>query len=190
MAITLAQYKTAATLIGCELPVIQTVAGVESNGSGFLSDGRIKILFEPHIFWQQLKIHKVNFNNILKANADILYQHQGEKPYGTFNEQYTKLARAKKIHAEAALESCSWGKYQPLGKYHKECGFDTVTDMVKRYGINEYEHLIGFTRMIKFRKLDKVLQVKDWETFKLRYNGRGKNDYVARLKAMYAKLSK
>jgi hypothetical protein len=46
--------KVCAQEFGLEAILIKTVYTVESNGSGFLKDGRAKILFEGHIFWKQL----------------------------------------------------------------------------------------------------------------------------------------
>lgn len=189
------QYKIAASLLNCEIPAIQAIAGVESAGSGFLSDGRIKILFEPHVFWQQLKLAKIDFVSFAKKNPDIIYQHQGEKPYGTFAEQYDRLSRARNLNLECANKSCSWGKFQPLGLYHLECGFDSVAAMITRYTMNEYEHLMGFVRMIKYRKLDVALRNKDWTTFAKAYNGAGykgkpgiQDDYDYKIMMLYKKL--
>ena len=40
-----------------EEAVVRAVLQVESDGKGFLKDGRPKILFEGHIFWQELEKH-------------------------------------------------------------------------------------------------------------------------------------
>lgn len=40
----------AAKRLGVDVPTVRAVAEVESNGVGFLPDGRPKILFERHIF--------------------------------------------------------------------------------------------------------------------------------------------
>lgn len=43
-------YINASKELGCEVAAIKAVAEVESAGSGFLSDGQPKILFERHYF--------------------------------------------------------------------------------------------------------------------------------------------
>lgn len=196
MALLDFDYKIAASLINCEQNVIKAVAAIESNGGGFLTDLRIKILFEPHIFYLQLRVLKIDSTKFQKANPDICYPVQGTYPYGTFAEQYSRLQRASSLSPEAAKMSCSWGKFQPLGMYFKECGFDNIDYMIKRYSVSEYEHLLGFVRMIKFRKLDKALQQKDWTTFARLYNGAGyknkpgrKDDYDYRLEQLYNRLN-
>lgn len=52
--ITESQYVKCAELLNVEPAVIKAVAEVESNGEGFFN-GKPKILFEPHIFWKQLR---------------------------------------------------------------------------------------------------------------------------------------
>lgn len=189
------QYQIAASLLKCEIPVIKAVAGVESNGSGFLSDGRIKILFEPHIFYRELKKENISFSAFAIKHPKIAYLKQGTYPYGTYADQYERLKIARSLDWEIASKSCSWGKFQPLGLYHKECGFDTISEMIKRFEMNEYEHLMGFVRMIKFRKLDIYLQKRDWTEFAKAYNGSGykgklgiSDDYDFKIRTLYKKL--
>src|ERR671917_272606 len=55
------------------LPFDSTVYTVESNGSGFLKDGRPRILFEGHIFWKQLTDKGIPPGPYVKGNEDILY---------------------------------------------------------------------------------------------------------------------
>jgi hypothetical protein len=43
-------FQEAATLLNCDVPAIKAVAEVESAGDGFLSDGRVKNLFEGDKF--------------------------------------------------------------------------------------------------------------------------------------------
>jgi hypothetical protein len=44
--------QEAAQLFNCDVPAIKAVAEVESSGDGFLSDGRVKILFEGLKFFK------------------------------------------------------------------------------------------------------------------------------------------
>jgi hypothetical protein len=45
---TEADFEQAAALLKCDVAAIKAVAEVESSSNGFLSDGRVKILFEGH----------------------------------------------------------------------------------------------------------------------------------------------
>lgn len=99
-------FITAATKIGCSITVIKAVDKVESRGSGFLSNGDVKILFEPHIFWKYLKKA-----NIIPVQSDICYPTQGMQAYGSESMQHPKLQRAVKINRDVALMSASWGRF-------------------------------------------------------------------------------
>jgi len=71
--ITESQYVKCADLLNVEPAVIKAVAEVESNGEGFLKDGKPKILFEPHIFWKQLRMRNIRPESHTNGNNDILY---------------------------------------------------------------------------------------------------------------------
>lgn len=196
--ITLSQYKAAASVLNCEVAVIQAVAEVETLGAAFLPDGRIKILYEPHLFYRELsKIGLLNKTlkdpEFKKKGYDkILYKQQGTLKYGTYAAQWNKLTLASQIDPVAAYKSTSWGRFQAVGAYHKECGFDHISDMVIAYGRSEYEHLLGFVKMIKFRKLDVALRKKDWATFSAAYNGKNYKamKYDTKMAAAYKKFAK
>ena len=47
--------ESAAALLGVEVAAVMAVSRVEAQGRGFLSDGRVKILFERHIFYRELQ---------------------------------------------------------------------------------------------------------------------------------------
>ncbi|MCC6559800.1 MAG: DUF3380 domain-containing protein, partial [Xanthomonadales bacterium] len=48
--ITPEQWQSLSERLEVSVPTLKAVAEVESAGSGFLSDGRPKILFEGHVF--------------------------------------------------------------------------------------------------------------------------------------------
>ena len=56
-----------------ELAAIKAVNEIESTGKGFLLSGKPKILFEGHVFWDQLKKRNTNPVVFSKDNSDILY---------------------------------------------------------------------------------------------------------------------
>jgi hypothetical protein len=187
--ITEQQYGTAAATIRCEVPAIKAVDAVESNGGGMI-DGKPVILFEPHIFWKELRERGIDPNKHTKGNSDILYPVWGTVPYPRGQAaQWARLDRAVKIHREAALESCSWGRYQICGFNHKLVGCPTVQDFVNRMYKGDAEHLMMFVQYVKAVKLDDELQNKDWAGFARGYNGPAytKNKYDVKLKAAYLK---
>lgn len=183
------QYKTSALTLCVDVPAIKAVAEVESGGSGFLSDGKPVILFEPHVFWKQLRAQGIDPNTVQKGNEDILYPIWGSKPYGGSSKQHERLDRATKINRTAALQSASWGKFQIMGYHWKTCGCSSLQDFINKMYQSEDMHLHLFTNYIKNSFLDDELRVHDWKGFARSYNGAlyWKNNYDSKLKAAYQK---
>src|SRR5687768_5069995 len=101
------QFEKSAFSPGVEPAVIKAVAEVESNDEGFLLNGQLKILFEPHIFWKQLRLKGIKPELHLQGNEDILYPTWKPGKYGPVSKQHDRLNRAAKIDREAALLSAS-----------------------------------------------------------------------------------
>jgi hypothetical protein len=184
------QYKKAAEIIGCEVAVIKAVDEVESKGSGFLPDGQVKILFEPHIFWKRLQAQGIDPTKHQKGNEDILYPKWVPGKYGSVSSQWNRMDRAIKINRVAALESASYGRYQVLGCNYTYCGFKSAQELLNYLHINEGNHLDVFVRFIKSMKLDDDLRNKQWESFSKGYNGSGYklNKYDEKLIKAYNKF--
>ncbi len=187
--ITESQFAKSAELLGVESAVIKAVAEVESNGEGFLQDGKPKILFEPHIFWKQLRRKGIIPENYIKGNEDILYPTWQSWKYGPVSKQHDRLNRAIKINREAALSSASWGKFQIMGFNCNKCDCSSVEEFITHMGINEDEHLKAFICYIKSTFLDDELRARDWKGFARAYNGKfyWKNNYDKKLEAAYLK---
>lgn len=180
-------YQKAAEVIGCDIAVIMAVAHVESNGAGFDEKGRVKILFEPHKFWAQLQKQKINPNDYVKGNEDILYPKWNKNGYGKLSIQYDKLNRAIKINETAALMSCSWGMFQIMGSNYDLAGYFSVQSMVQAFSLGEGEQLIAFSHFIVSSRMDDELREKDFEGFARQYNGPlyKTNDYDGKLLLAY-----
>lgn len=175
-------FKAAAIKIGCEVAAIKAVDKVESKGSGFLPTGEIKILFEPHIFWKELRKRKIT-----PVLSDICYPVWGSKPYGKESQQHARLQKAVLIHREAALMSASWGRFQIMGFNYKLCGCKTLQEFINRMNESEEAQLILFTNYIINSYLDDELIELDWNGFASGYNGPLylKNNYHGKLKNAY-----
>lgn len=183
------QFKDSASDLNVAVAAIKAVAEVESRGEGILPDGKPKILFEPHIFWKQLRARNINPLMFMDVNPDILYSKWKPGAYGPVSKQHDRLERAAKINRDAALESASWGRFQIMGFNWKACGCKSLKDFVDAMSRNEDEHLRLFTAYIKNRFLDDELRNLDWAAFALSYNGPlyRKNNYHIKLKAAYEK---
>jgi len=91
--------KKVAKVNNLEPAAIKAVVSVESGGNGFISDGKPKILFEGHIFWNQLIKVGIDPQKLLNNNSDykdIIYQKWTKIYYS--EDQYMRLEKAKKIN--------------------------------------------------------------------------------------------
>ncbi|MHA4844400.1 N-acetylmuramidase family protein [Flavitalea antarctica] len=194
-------YIEAAEILNCEPLVIETVAAVESGGSGFLPTGEVKILFEPHIFWKELEKAGKNPAEILAAKPDlkkVLYKKWMTFPYGKNSEQWPRLMKAAEVDIKIAHLSASYGKFQIMGFNHKAAGYNHIFEFTQAHEQGEAFHLKAFSNLLLSWGLDKALQKRDWTTFAKKYNGAGyhqntatkTDDYDFKLNAMYWKLKR
>ncbi|PWR39208.1 hypothetical protein DK320_15240, partial [Listeria monocytogenes] len=75
---------------------------MESAGSGYDKQGRVLILFEPHVFWRCLPKDKRE-----RAHAMRLAYPKWRRDYPA--DSYPRLLKAMEIDEEAALKACSYG---------------------------------------------------------------------------------
>lgn len=185
-----------ATQLGIEPCALHAVIEVEANGDGFLSDGRPKILFEPHVFWRELVKRHYNPEGLLKREdvrkahgdiSDILYKKQGTRPYGSYSAQWGYLKRARAINEDAALCSASWGAFQIMGNNYEVCGFDTIQEFVSVMSDGYAGQLEALGSFLRANNLIRPLKAHDWTVFARGYNGPGyaKNKYDTQLRQAY-----
>jgi len=178
------------------------VTAVESGKSGFLPDGRPKILFEGHKFWKNLKdfqvAGKIDFGPEKYAAdyPEILYPSWTKKFYVGGVGEYTRLDKAILIHRDSALMSAKWGKFQIMGENFKVAGFDSVENFVEAHKKSEKEHLEAFIQFISNTKRDgksllEYLNEKNWQKFARGINGPAyaENKYDLKLEEKYAEFS-
>ena len=173
-------FNKSAKKIGCKISVIKAVDKVESKGSGYLPNGEVKILFEPHVFWKYLKKA-----GITPKQSDICYPIWGTLPYGKESEQHAKLQKAVKVNRDVALMSASWGRFQIMGFNYEECGCKTIQEFINKMMESEESQLELFVAYIINSNLDDELIAKDFAAFARQYNGPlyYKNKYEEKLKA-------
>ena len=190
--------------IELSLPVVKAIVTVESAGRGHLKDGRAKILFEGHKFWQWLEKEKMNPSLSVKGNEDILYQKWTKVHYKGGAKEYDRLEKAQKLNPKAAVYSASWGLFQILGEnlthFIKGRGYEDHEEFVAKQHESEYYHFLDFLEFIKTKKvrgkalIDFVSEQNkgkyDWESFAFGYNGSGYkvNKYDIKMKAAYEKF--
>ena len=166
MALTYQDYRTAATALGCEVPVIQAVDAVESNGDGFLPTGEPKILFEAHIF------DRLTDGRYRRSHPHLSSAKWNRRLYGRAGlYQHERLQEAVTLDRDAALQSASYGRFQIMGFNWKVCGYQSLQAFINAMYRSEADHLQAFVGYVKARGLADELQRKDWSGFASAYNG-------------------
>lgn len=183
-------YAEAARTLDVEVAALKAVEEVETGGrGGFIQIGYPTILFEGHIFWNQLKERGLNPEDYVAGNEDILYPNWTKKFYKQGMAEYDRLNRAKNINETAALCSASWGMWQIMGFNYAVCGCNTVFDFCTEMQLNEGTQLNLFTVFLRTNGWDKYLRDKNWSEFARHYNGPSykDNQYDAKLSQAYKK---
>ncbi len=164
-AYTVDDVESAAREVGCEVAAFRAVVQVETGGRGFDGKGRVKALFEPHIFYRVLSGEKRRS----AVASGLAYAKWGTRPYPA--DSYPRILAACRIDEERALQAASWGLSQILGLNHRAAGFSSASEMVEAFCVDEGVHLASMARFIVAKKLDGALKRKDWAAFAYGYNG-------------------
>ena len=187
-----ADIQAAAELLQVDAATIKAVVQVESAGSGYLKDGRVKILFERHIFYRELvKRHGKAIAERWRAEAQHVCSPQPGGYKGGTGE-YPRLARAMSIDAEAGMSAASWGLFQIMGFNHAAAGFADIHGFVDNMEHSEGKQLLAFAAFVRAHKtMHAALQKREWAKFAAAYNGPAyqRNNYDSKLANAYARYA-
>lgn len=186
--LTMADIERAAKALGVLPAVILAVNEVESRGTGFLSDGRIVILYERHIMYRQLTAQGLDANSYALNFPNLVNTKRGGYIGGS--AEHARLRTAKQIDESAALEACSFGLFQIMGFHWQALGYKTAQEFVAFMQKNEGNQLTVFVQFILAdATLHKALKAKKWAEFARIYNGPAyqQNFYDAKLAQAYAR---
>lgn len=184
-------FDLVANLLDCEAAALKAVQQVETGGrGGFFAPGKPAILFEGHIFWNQLKKRGIDPAAQMRGNEDVLYPRWEKGHYKGGMGEYDRLEQARKIHREAADSSASWGMFQIMGFNYAACDEPDVNTFVSHMADSERMQLVLSARFIRKAGMLPFLQGKDWAEFAKRYNGPAyaQNEYDKKLASAYLKL--
>lgn len=192
LSIRLKESDFARAALNLDIPIatIKAVQEIETGGKGgFFSKNKPAILFEGHVFWNQLKKRGKKPEDFVKGNENILYPKWTKEYYKGGEKEYNRLEQAMKIDQEAAIASASWGMFQIMGFNYISCGFTNILDFYKSMKESEGKQLDIFVSFIKANKLDGYLRKLDWAGFASKYNGPGykENKYDEKLEKAYKK---
>ncbi|WP_426476710.1 N-acetylmuramidase domain-containing protein [Chryseobacterium sp. CBSDS_008] len=201
-AVTDKHFESLAKDIGVEAKVFKAVAIVESGGrKSFLNvngEQKAKILYERHYMYRFLKKIKTQeeLNNLKKNTPDLVHNIGTYKDknasYGSEKEQFEKLKKAKEIDSDSAIKSCSWGKFQVMGKYYNYL-YTSPIEMEKAMNMCEVQHFAYFKVYLKDvtgASMIKAMKEKNWDKIAELYNGPDYeiNKYHTKMKNQYEKL--
>lgn len=167
------------------------VKEVESNGGGFLPNGKPKILFEGHIFYRLLaqSVNTASLNQLCKQYPNIVYPTWNRSKYFGGDREYIRLANALSINHAAALKSASWGMFQVMGMNYAQCGCKDIDEFVGKMKSSEEDQLMLTIRFLKNNHLCSALNTHNWASFARSYNGPSyaANKYDIKLAQAYLK---
>ena len=175
--ISQAGFENAAADLGVDVPAVKAVADVESAGSGFLPSGKVKILFEGHVFSKKTGgIYNASHPTISYKKWTRRFYIGGEGEYSRFTEAFT-------LNPIGAMLSASWGKFQIMGYNYGYCGFGSVGEFVDALKSGEDAQLKAFIDYCRHVGLDDDLRAHNWDGFAEGYNGPlyQKNRYAQKL---------
>lgn len=200
--ITELQFLNAAKIIGCSISCIKAVYEIEAAGRGYLSDGRVKILFEGHRFWKQLikaGISKTKLQEVAAIHQNVVYEIWDSRQYKGGLKEWERMSEAIEVckllnvNPVLALKSASYGSFQIMGENAELCGYPDAQAMLAAYNNKgEAEQLDSFCRFIQATGLDDELRNKNWPGFAKGYNGTAYklNRYDTKLAAAEMRFSK
>lgn len=187
--LTQSSMQKAADELGVSVAAMAAVAAVESNGSGFGSDNKSKILFERHIMYRQLRKRSFDPDKYQGLYPNVVNSKPGGYVGGS--SEYKRLALAASIDSASAYNSASIGKFQIMGFHWAYLDFDSVYSMWN-HSATAAGQLDLFVRFIKADpRLHKALIDLDWPTFARIYNGPNysKYKYDEKLAFNYSQIS-
>lgn len=189
MAISDDDVRAAADLIKVDPATIRAVMEVEAAGKPFGPDWRPTILFEPHIFYQEVPAPK----RVAAVNAGVAYAKWRTRPYPAHQAaRWQQFDTAAGFDRPAAIRSTSFGLGQIMGFNFKRAGFATEDAFFQAMRDSEKAQLLAMVRLIRSMRLDDELQNRDWAAFAHGYNGDNYavNRYDQKLAAAFRKWSK
>lgn len=187
-SLTETDLTAAARRLGIELAAMKAVRDVESNGKGFLADGRPVILFERHIMYRQLGARGINPKPWQVHRPELVNRQPGGYKGGA--AEYTRFNAARGINTDAAVESCSWGLFQILGMHWRALGYASPAAWQVAMGQSAPAQLDAFVRfLLKNPLMIEALRQRRFTDFARRYNGPNyaRNQYDLKLATAYAR---
>ena len=165
--------------------VLRAIIKIESSGIGFV-DGKMKIRFEPHIFFDRTT--NENATNCFKLGEPRYLEHYYKfndewfNVHSSQNSEYVSFGLAKDLDKQVAYESISMGMGQVMGFNYNSLGYYSAQEMFIEFSKGELYQLTGmFSFIANKANLLESIRLRDWYRVAYLYNGIGAADYYESL---------
>lgn len=189
-------FELLSTQPGLEREVLRAIAVAETGDKipfkEFVpGEQHALILYERH--YMRRLLMKADYTpaqvNLLSTDEPkIVHTYESTYSYGSLNDQYTRLIRARELNEDAANMSCSWGKFQVMGEYYKHL-YKTTQELVEAQNYCALQHLQYFKIFLTDEKrMLNSMKTKNWTDIAEKYNGRTQVGYDIKIENAYKKL--
>ena len=193
-------FKNQGSRYNVEPAALHAFSDIESEGNGYTEDGRLKILYEPHVvsrntfhlydFMEPQPVCGVVVSYPNWCKPGKLPPKCTKHPYNLSQEErWGLLAFAAELDFEGALKGCSWGTFQILGENWKALGYASVWHMVVSfYEEGEVAQLNSAIRFLDYKDVLDDMRRGEWDNVIAAWNGTGNVDvylpkFLSRLRA-------
>lgn len=145
--------------------LVWALADVEAAGSGYLPDGRLKMLFEAHWF------DRLTGGRFRAAHPTLSSARWDRLLYWGGAAEYVRLARARALDDDAALKAASWGAGQIMGFSHARCGYADVRAMIDAFAAAPAAQAGAIVAYLKSARALKALREHRFAAVARAYNG-------------------
>jgi len=186
-------YADAAKVIGCTPEALQAVCMTFMVGTGFISNGRCRIVFNREKFYKELAKQRSDeqIAELVRKNPTIVSASGGG--YLSDEYEYVRFAAAVSIDSYAAMIATNWGMFQTPGTNYRYCGYSKITEFTLEMQHSERRQLRVLADFIKHTpSLKKALIAENWENFCQSYVGAAfqQYDYHIRVARHHRELSR
>ena len=201
-SLTPAQLREAARAHNVEPAALRAVVLVESGGSGFLADGRPKILFERHWLYKRLRTRGIDPAPLARARPDLCGSRWDRRYYKGGAAEYDRIEdvigwggkrdpERWESYKKAALESASWGLFQLMGFHFAAVGCADIYEFKHAHEESEERQLQLILKWMQGNGLLERMRRRQWVRFVTAYNGPGAvPTYTAKLMAAYSRAKR
>ncbi|MCM1484526.1 MAG: N-acetylmuramidase family protein [Muribaculaceae bacterium] len=189
--LTETDYQEVAEKLGVEVAAIKAVVDIEAGRAheGFFKPGKPIINFDVSMFRKFAGRKGIALSRYMRTHSEVFSSPNARRHGSTQVAQHVRLAKARTIDENTAIEGTFWGMFQLGGFNWKRCGCANIEEFVEKMSRSERDQLDLFAEFITSTGLLKHLKAKNWSAFARGYNGTSyaKRGYHTRMASAYAR---